>query len=227
METEGTGKTSPSTPGTPRGVGSFRSEIGESGLPPNNGPEEEGPSEGGPPYDGSGGPQEDRLVEEDCPVEEDRLIREDHLGEEKPLGENPLEGGSLLEEHPSHKKLHEYPTERSQRLLNSLENMKMPGTSSSSLPEDSTRNNGPPPLNERRALEPHPLIRGVSWGYSTFRNVALKFIKRFEVIEEEVSASIGLRNLVYTYDKPIADFNEEFNRLAHRAEITEENALMA
>ncbi|KAI0938654.1 hypothetical protein AcV5_000287 [Taiwanofungus camphoratus] len=165
-------------------------------------------------------PQKDHLVEED------HLVEKDPLGED-PLEEDPLEEGSLLEEHPSHKELHGYSTERSQKLLNSLRNEKMPGTFSSSLPEDSTQNDGPPSLNEKRALEPHPLIRGVSWGYGTFRNVAFEFIKRFGVIEEEVSAAIGLWNLVYTYDKLIADFNEEFDRLVHRAEITEENALMA
>ncbi|KAI0917460.1 hypothetical protein AcW2_007586 [Taiwanofungus camphoratus] len=175
-------------------------------------------------------PQKDHLMEE-CPAEEDHPVEEDHLGEKDHLGEeDPLEGGSLLEERPFHKELHGYLTEKSQKLLSSLENEKMPDTSSSSLPEDSTLNDGPPLLNEKRSaiflatsktmpvLGPIPLSKGHS-------NPTPSSEERAG--EEEVSAAIGLRNLVYTYDKPIADFNEEFDWLAHRAEITEESALMA
>ncbi|KAI0958352.1 hypothetical protein AcV7_004192 [Taiwanofungus camphoratus] len=157
--------------------------------------------------------------------------QKDHLGEEDYLGEeDPLEGGSLLEERPSHKKLHRYQTEKSQKLLSSLENEKMPDTSSSSLPKDSTPNDGPLLPNEKRSaislatsktmpvLGPILLPKGHS-------NPTPSSEERAG--EEEVSAAIGLWNLVYTYDKPIADFNEEFDRLARRAEITEESALMA
>ncbi|KAI0933337.1 hypothetical protein AcV7_004838 [Taiwanofungus camphoratus] len=83
--------------------------------------------------------------------QKDHLVEEDHLGEKDPLGEDPLEGGSLLEERPSHKELHGYPTGKSQKLLSSLENEKMPDTFLSSLPEDSTQNDGPPLLNEKRS----------------------------------------------------------------------------
>ncbi|KAI0955207.1 hypothetical protein AcW1_006857 [Taiwanofungus camphoratus] len=237
MEAEAQGKTSPHTPDTPRGVGIFRSEgipqgrpaggggppegdpSDDEGGPPGGGPPGGGPPGGGPPgggppggggLPGGGGPPGGTPAPQGYNRPPDR--KEPEI--EKFSGKREDARHFVIQFARRFNTVRWALAPDREKVGNFLGHLEgTPGKWADTLTE--------------AAMMPHPTLYGATRGYDTFPNIVLQFLQRFGVIKEEVSASIDLRNLVYTFDKTIEDFNEQFDRLASLAEITEESALIA
>ncbi|KAI0924856.1 hypothetical protein AcW2_005612 [Taiwanofungus camphoratus] len=155
---------------------------------------------------------------------------EDHLEEAHPEKAHPevahLEEAHLEEAHLEEARLGEPLhlkgittcwTKRSRKLRNSLENERMPIILSFSLPNVSTLFAGPSPLTEKKSA-----TSSATWR-EPLENGQTPLQKQ---PSSHTPPGMGQQE-VYTFDKTIEDFNEQFDRLASLAEITEESALIA